>query len=187
MNQKLHERIEQLEMKNAVQNLNLLGRLLVDCREKSVWEHDTSTLPAGARRWRKKALEFAREHIRPLAPYADLHPHDYDPDPLLAAAARKGFQTLIFVPPIGTADYRGYFSRGPILQISVVAEEFATECGGLALLLLAHNLGIAPLLMSGSLHSIFRHLAPFYMKSYILGKPACMAFAITEPGAGQPA
>jgi len=68
--------------------------------------------------------------------------------------------------------------------VAVVGEEFATECGGLALLLLAHNLGIVPLLLSGSLRNIIGQLVPFYLKSYILGRPACMAFAITEPGAG---
>jgi len=68
--------------------------------------------------------------------------------------------------------------------MAVVGEEFATECGGLALLLLAHNLGMVPLLLSGSVSNILRQLIPFYLKSHLLGRPDCMAFAITEPGAG---
>jgi alkylation response protein AidB-like acyl-CoA dehydrogenase len=183
MNESLRERIEQLKMKNAAGNMNLFGRLLVDNREMSLWEHDTKTLPLGARRWRRRALKFSREHIRPLAPEADLHPHDYDPKPLLKAAARKGFQTQMLIPPFGSASI-GTYMKGAALPLAVCGEEFATECGGLALLLLAHNLGIVPLLLSGSLGSIFRHLVPFYFKSYVLGKPDCMAFAITEPGAG---
>jgi alkylation response protein AidB-like acyl-CoA dehydrogenase len=183
MNHALQERIEQLRMKNATGRMNLIGRMLVDNREMSLWEHDTRTLPWPARRWRRRALAFSREHIRPLAPEADLHPHDYDPKPLLSAAARKGFQTLLFVNPIGRASIP-VFLRGAALQIAVVGEEFATECGGLALLLLAHNLGIVPLLLSGSLRTIIRHFMPFYLKSHLLGRPECMAFAITEPEAG---
>jgi hypothetical protein len=90
MKQSMEERIEQLKLKNATQKMNIFGRLLVDNREMSLWEHDTKTLSWGVRRWRRKALKFAREYIRPLAPQADLHPHDYDPKPVLAAAANTG-------------------------------------------------------------------------------------------------
>jgi alkylation response protein AidB-like acyl-CoA dehydrogenase len=183
MNHSLEERIEQLKLKNATQQMNVFGRLLVDNREMSLWEHDTKTLTWGVRRWRRKALKFSREYIRPLAPQADLHPHDYDPKPIMAAAAKQGFQTLLLVPPLGRASLLPYF-KGTAFQVAVVGEEFATECGGLALLLLAHNLGIVPLLLSGSLRNIFRQMIPFYLKSHILGRPECMAFAITEPGAG---
>jgi alkylation response protein AidB-like acyl-CoA dehydrogenase len=183
MNKSLQERIEQLKPKNAAATMNLIGRLLADNREMSMWEHDTKTLPWGARRWRRKANKFAREHIRPLAPEADLHPHDFDPKPLLKKAARQGFQTLLYIPPIGSAS-TPTFLRETTLQIAVVGEELATECGGLGLLLLAHNLGIVPLLLSGSIMTILRHFFPFYLKSHFLGKPDTMAFAITEPGAG---
>ena len=183
MKQSMEERIEQLKLKNATQKMNIFGRLLVDNREMSLWEHDTKTLSWGVRRWRRKARKFAREYIRPLAPQADLHPHDYDPKPILAAAAMQGFQTLMLTPPLGTASTLQYY-KGTALQMSVVGEEFATECGGLALLLLAHNLGMAPLLLSGSVSNILRQMIPFYLKSHLLGRPDCMAFAITEPGAG---
>jgi alkylation response protein AidB-like acyl-CoA dehydrogenase len=149
----------------------------------SAWEHDTCTLPRGARRWRRRALAFAREHIRPLAPEVDLHPDDFDPRPLLSKAARGGFQTLIFISPIGRASIATYL-QGVGLQVAVVAEEFATECGGLALRLMAHNLGIAPLILSGNFHTILRHFVPYYLKSTFLGSPEVMAYAITEPGAG---
>jgi len=183
MKQSLEERIEQLKLKKATERMNFFGRLLVDNREMSLWERDTKTLSWGVRRWRRKALRFAREYIRPLAPKADLDPHGYDPKPLLSAAARNGFQTLLLIPPLGTASILPYF-RGTAFQVAVVGEEFATECGGLALLLLAHNLGIVPLLLSGSLRNIIGQMIPFYLKSYLLGRPECMAFAITEPGAG---
>lgn len=183
MNLSTQDRIGRLKPKSAAESLSRLGRLLMDNREMSVWEHDTKTLPRGARRWRRRALKFAREHIQPLAMEADLHPHDFNPKPLLSKAAGQGFQTLIFIPPIGTAGISTYL-RGLVFQLSVVAEEFATECGGLALLLLSHNLGIAPLLISGSLFTIIRHFIPYYLKSTFLGSPDTMAFAITEPDAG---
>jgi alkylation response protein AidB-like acyl-CoA dehydrogenase len=183
MNALIQERIERLKPKNAVISLNLLGRLMMDNREMSVWERDTKTLPRGARRRRRRALAFAREHIRPLAASADLNPYDFDPKPLLSKAARQGFQTLLSTPPIGTAHSTTYY-KNVSLQVAVVAEEFATECGGLALMLLAHNLGIAPLVLSGDLTTIFRHFIPYYLKLNFLGKPDTMAYAITEPGAG---
>jgi alkylation response protein AidB-like acyl-CoA dehydrogenase len=183
MKDDLKERIEDLKMKNATARLNIIGRLLVDNREMSLWEHDTRHLPRGAAKWRRRALEFARSEIRPRAAQADIDPHGFDPEPLLRASARKGFQTLICPNPLGSANTRAML-RGLSLQVAVTGEEFATECGGLCLLLLAHNLGIVPLLLSGHLTTYLRHFMPFYIKSRYFGSPATMAFAITEPGAG---
>ena len=132
----LEAKIERLKMKNASKTLNVLGRLLVDGREMTVWEHDTNTLPRGERKWRYRARAFAREYIRPLAAEADLHPHDFDPKPLLRAAVKAGFQTLLVVPPIGRASTISYLMR-PTFQLVLAAEEFTTEDGGLGLLLLA--------------------------------------------------
>ena len=63
MNNSLEERIEQIKMVNAAQRMNFFGRLLVDNREMSLWEHDTKLLSWGGRRWRRRALKFAREYI----------------------------------------------------------------------------------------------------------------------------
>lgn len=181
----LHERIEQLNPKNAALNMNLIGRMLLDRREMSLWEHDTATLPGSVRRLRRKARAFAQEHIRPLAPYADLHPHDYDPKPLLKAAAKEGFLNILLPRPIagGGAKFFPYF-KSVGLQIAILSEEFATECGGLGLLLMAHSLGVGPLVLAGSMDAYIRHLVPLFIKTRYLGKPECMAFCITEPGAG---
>ncbi|MBP7584981.1 MAG: acyl-CoA dehydrogenase family protein [Spirochaetes bacterium] len=180
------ERAELLKLRNSRATLTAMGRLLVDGRELSLWEQDTETLPRGARKWRGKARRFAQKFIRPLAPAADLDPHGFDPRPLVREATRQGFQTLILPFPLGTASPVTYLGS-TIIQVAVTAEEFATECGGLALLLMAHNLGIAPVLMSGHLRSFFRHMVPVYLKGAWLGRPTTMAFAITEPGAGSDA
>ena len=179
----LEAKIERLKMKNAAKTLNVLGRLLVDGREMTVWERDTNTLPRGERKWRYRARAFAREHIRPLAAEADLHPHDFDPKPLLRAAVKAGFQTLLVVPPIGRASTISYLMR-PTFQLVLAAEEFTTEDGGLGLLLLAHNLGIGPVFLCGHLPTYIRHFLPFYIKARWFGDISCMAFAITEPSAG---
>ncbi|MCP4132113.1 MAG: acyl-CoA/acyl-ACP dehydrogenase [bacterium] len=189
MNQKadtadtIEETIKKLHMKNAAGNLDLFGRAFIDNRELTLWEHDTLSLPRPARKWRKKARAFAREHIRPFALQADLDPEKFDPENLFKLAARQGFLSLMLVPPIGRANYRLFF-RNPAFLPAIVAEEFCTECGGLGLLLMAHNLGIAPLMLSGHISSYIRQFLPFYLKSTWLGNPRCMAFAITEPGAG---
>ena len=176
------QRKEILRMGNAIGNLNVLGRLFVDNREMTIWEHDSRLLPIGARIWRKRARKFAREYIRPAAPEADINPGDFDYRPLVKAASKKGFQSLIMTPPLGRSSI-GSTMKNLVLDMAVVAEEFATECGGIALLLLAHNLGIAPLALSGHIPTYIRHFIPIYAKTMI-GKPDIMAFAITEPGAG---
>ena len=177
---------DMLSLRNARDSLNRIGRLLVDGRALTLWEQDTLMLPRGARRWRKRARDFAREFIRPPAAAADLDPHGFDPAPLIREATRRGFQNLMLPFPFGRASV-GTSMKSTTLQIAVVAEEFATECGGLALLLLAHNLGAAPLLLSGSLPAWFRYLLPMYLRGTWLRKPTTMAFAITEPEAGSDA
>jgi alkylation response protein AidB-like acyl-CoA dehydrogenase len=180
------ERAELLKLRKARTTLTAMGRLLVDGRELTLWEQDTEMLPRGARKWRKKARHFAQEYIRPLAPAADLDPHGFDPQPLVREATRQGFQTLLLPFPLGTASPWTYL-KSTTIQVAVAAEEFATECGGLGLLLMAHNLGIAPVLLGGQLRSLFRHMVPAYLKGAWLGRPTTMAFAITEPGAGSDA
>jgi alkylation response protein AidB-like acyl-CoA dehydrogenase len=170
MDRQTRERIEKLRMANAVEQMETLGRLLVDGGEMTIWEHDTARLPLSVRPWREKARRFAREHIRPLAGGADLDPSDFDTGPILQLAAKHGFQNLLLHP------------RASLLQ-STIAEELATEDGGIALLILAHNLGVAPLVLAGHLPTWLRHLYPLY-RSLSRGKPLTMAFAITEPEAG---
>lgn len=62
-------------------------------------------------------------------------------------------------------------------------EEFGAQCGGLGLLLCGHELGLAPILVSGEVKSLWRFLLPLYRRTRA-GKPSAMAFAITEPAAG---
>ncbi|HON37877.1 MAG TPA: acyl-CoA dehydrogenase family protein [Deltaproteobacteria bacterium] len=176
-------RVDALRPVNASKHLDFFGKLLMDNREMTIWEHDTRLLPAGARIWRRRAKDFARRYIRPDAARADSRPREYDPRPIISQAARKGFQTLLLALPLGTAFPGSYFLKSASFQVAVVAEEFAVESGGIALLLMAHHLGCAPLILSGHTPTILRHLLPLYART-LKGKPEIMAFAITEPGAG---
>ena len=183
MKQGIEERIEQLKLRNASQKLNFFGRVLVDNREISMWEHDSKMLPRGDRKWRIKARRFAREQMRPIALQADRDPHGFDPKPLIRKSLKAGFQTLLMPRPLGSASFWGYLQK-PSFQVVLVAEEFMTEDGGLGLLLLAHNLGLAPIFLSGHLRTYFRHFIPFYIRARYFGDDSTWAFAITEPAAG---
>lgn len=172
-----------LSLRNSRESLTFLGKLLVDGRYRSLWDYDTKLLPWTVRKWRKRARKFAREFLQPLSKRADIDPYSFDPKPIIQEATNWGFQTIILPFPVGTAALFSYL-KSTTLQVAVIAEEFATECGGLALLLLAHHLGVAPLLLSGHLRTWIRFLLPMYIKAAWFGKPTTMAFAITEPEAG---
>lgn len=172
-----------LSLRNSKESLAFLGKLLVDGKYQSLWEYDTKLLPRKVQKWRRKAKTFSRLYIKPLSRSVDIDPYTFDPAPLLKEATRWGFQTIIMPFPFGSAALFPYL-HSTTLQVAVIAEEFATECGGLALLLLAHHLGVAPLLLSGHLPTWFKFLMPMYIKGAWFGKPTTMAFAITEPEAG---
>jgi alkylation response protein AidB-like acyl-CoA dehydrogenase len=63
------------------------------------------------------------------------------------------------------------------------AEEFSAADAGLGLALLAHDLGVAPLFVSGDWRAVFGWQRRIY-KQIDAGEPAICAYAITEPDAG---
>jgi alkylation response protein AidB-like acyl-CoA dehydrogenase len=63
------------------------------------------------------------------------------------------------------------------------AEELAVVDGGLMLLVCAHDLGVAPLILSGQMGTIRRHVLPAFRASE-RGEPHLFAYAITEPAGG---
>jgi alkylation response protein AidB-like acyl-CoA dehydrogenase len=162
--------------------LNALGRLLYDADPKTLWDRDTATLPWTFRRLRRRCRDFAAAHIAPFALQADLDPHGFDVHKLFVLAARAGFQTEFMPWPWGTLNPAG-FVRSMLMAPVLKAEEFCTACAGLGLSLLAHELGIAPLFVSGDRRAYFKWLGRIY-REIKAGEPAVAAFAITEPGAG---
>ena len=182
----LEERIEQLHIGNAKKNMDLIGRLLVDSRELTMWERDTRALPRNARKWRRKARSFAREHIRPLALEADLHPYDFDKEPIIKAATKKGLRSLMLPLPVGRTSIPGFLGS-TTLNIAVIGEELATECGGLCLSIMAHYLGLASVVISGSIRTWINHMLPININNAFFQSTKGLAYAITEPGAGSDA
>lgn len=171
-------------LRRSIDRLAPLGRFLYDTSTRSLWERDTATLPRYLRRRRRAYRDFAQRSLAPLSLDADARPGSVDLDPLLAASGRSGFQSEQLPPPLGTMPLWGL--RHPLFHTVLKAEEFTAACGGLGLALLAHDLGTAPLFLSGDLAATRRWLAPMY-KDLRSGIPRLAAFAITEPTAGSDA
>jgi alkylation response protein AidB-like acyl-CoA dehydrogenase len=170
------------ELRHAAGRLSVLGRALYDLDERSLWERETATLPRHLAQRRRHYRAFARRHLAPLAAAADADPAGYDPRPLLTAAARAGLQSEMLPPPWGTMPLASLASRS-LVHEALKAEELTAVCGGLGLSLLAHGLGMAPLLVAGDLAAVRRWLVPL-SRDNKAGRARLAAFAITEPAAG---
>jgi len=174
-----------LHPRAAFARLPSLVRPLVAYEPEPLWEADTRLLPLALRRYRRKVREFAARVLAPRALAADLAPHGPEEREVLLAAAREGYLTDLLPVPFGSISWSRL--RHPIaLAQSLKMEELCAACGGLGLLVGAHGLGCAPLLLSGDLGAVRRFLLPAYRRTRS-GDPQLFAFAITEPGAGSDA
>lgn len=169
-------------MTHSIERLRPLGRWLYDQGTEDLWERDTRTLPRYLQRRRRAYRSFAQEHIAPLAFGADQSPESYDPRPLLAKAGRRGFQSELLPWPLGRMPYRALLD-GKVFAVILKAEEFCAACGGIGLSLLAHDLGMGPLLLAGHIPSMLRWQCPINCAN-LRGDVKLVAFAITEPEAG---
>ncbi len=171
-----------LEMKYAAADLTSIGRMLFDNKEESFWDRDTAVLPRPMQKLRWRYRNFATQNLRSCSIDVEADLPNYDPWPLVHAAAKEGFMTEFMPPPFG--DFPVFIGMGSMVGSAVLrAEEFCAGCGGLGLLLLAHDLGVAPMIMSGDFRSIFKWQRKIY-KEIKAGEKAMASFAITEPGAG---
>ncbi len=166
----------------SMQRLKPLGRWLYDHSSQTLWERETRTLPRYLRGRRRAYRRFAQEQIAPLALQADQEPEAYDPRPLLVEAGRRGFQSELLPWPLGRMPYRALLG-GKVPAVVLKAEEFCAACGGIGLSLLAHDLGVGPLLLSGHVPTLLRWLWPLN-RANLRGDARLVAYAITEPGAG---
>ncbi len=123
---------------------------------------------------------FARREIRPRALEIDRRmgadPNAF-PWELATQGGRLGLLNLV-LPRVAGGDADRF-----CLRTSLVLEEVAAGCGGMATLFGAHALGITPLLVSGAAHwdGLLRDLARSARRDE---RPLIMACAITEPTAG---
>jgi alkylation response protein AidB-like acyl-CoA dehydrogenase len=166
----------------SIQRLKPLGRWLYDHRVETLWERDTRTLPRYLQKRRRAYRHFAQKEIAPLAFQADQAPRSHDPRPLLARAGRLGFQSELLPWPMGKMPYRALV-EGKVFAIALKAEEFSAACGGLGLSLLAHDLGMGPLLLSGHVPTLLRWHWPINRANQ-RGDVKLVAYAISEPEAG---
>lgn len=166
----------------SIERLKPMGRWLYDGSTKTLWERDTRTLPRYLQKRRRTYRRFAQEAIAPLAFAADQAPDEYDPRPLLAAAGRRGFQSELLPWPLGRMPFQALLN-GKVFSAVLKAEEFCAAGGGIGLSLLAHDLGMAPLMLAGDLSAILRWFWPIN-RANLRGEVQLAAYAITEPGAG---
>ncbi len=172
----------QTDFRHAISTLKPLGRWLVNAYNISTWEHDTKTLPASYRSLRRKYRAFAREHLVPIALGVDRDIGHFDPYPLLKKAGRAGLLSEFMVKPIGSASFYGLLHHMTFPAV-LKAEELTSVCGGLGLLILDHDLGVAPIMLAGDLFQYLKWMGKIaYANRY--GDLCLAAFAITEPSAG---
>ncbi len=163
-------------------------RMVFGSQEPDLWELETRRLPRSLQALRRRARAFAVEELQPLALAVDAMPHwpvGHQPpelERLLVTAGRAGWLSDMLPRPLGSGS--PLVNRHPLpMTASLKVEELSRVCGGLMLLLSAHMLGQAPLILSADLGAIRRRLLPG-IRSNLYGAPYLFAFAITEPGAG---
>lgn len=174
--------------RKAFTDMSVLSKPLVRYEPMELWEQDTARLPKVLANYRREVRTFAETHLKPIASEMDMAVHSSQGElspillSLLVKAAKQGFFSDMLPAPIGSVPLSRY--RYPLAwQQAIKVEELARTCGGLMLLLSAHNLGVAPLLMAGDLAAARKFLLPA-LKENKAGKPHLFAFAITEPSAG---
>ncbi|HUT51899.1 MAG TPA: acyl-CoA dehydrogenase family protein [bacterium] len=166
----------------AKDKLALIGRLMVRRRHGDFWEEETRTLPRGLRRLRRRYKKFADELFRPLALAVDRDPASLDKERLFREYAARGLATELLPWPLGTMKW-GAVRQGGLIASMLKTEELAAACPGLTVMVGAHDLGMGPLLVSGSWDALRRWVLPTYRRLR-RGEKCVWAFAITEPGAG---
>ncbi len=177
-----------LSPRTAFARLPRVARAMAEYALADPWELDTASLPPSLGRVRRKARAFAERHLAPVALTIDARGHGPPGAPgpeamgVLRAAAREGLLDDLLPRPFGSADPRLF--RHPLHFASALkVEELAAVDGGLMLLVSAHSLGVAPLLLAGDLGALRRFVLPLF-RSCARGEPKICAFAITEPMAG---
>lgn len=177
-----------LSPRAAFAGLSRLTAPLVRYAAVDPWEEDTRRLPRALAEHRRRMRAFAETHVASRAAAADLAPHPpvgaLRPglDQLLVVAGRAGLFSDLLPRPLGAAA-PSLLRHGLAFPQALKVEELAAVDGGLMLLLSAHGLGVAPVMLAGDLGLIRRRLLPAF-RACERGAPHLFAFAITEPQAG---
>ncbi|HRP68913.1 MAG TPA: acyl-CoA dehydrogenase family protein, partial [Turneriella sp.] len=148
----------------------------------ATWNIDTNRLPAALKSYRQKCRAFAQRYIQPHALSLDTQKDKTVQEAILAAAGKQGLLSDMLPWPLGSASIATMLEPLHWVQ-SIKMEEFCAACGGLGLMLGAHGLGMAPLVLSGDMRALVKFVLPMNRENSA-GKMHVAAFAITEPGAG---
>jgi acyl-CoA dehydrogenase len=177
-----------LSPRHAFERLNVFVRQLVRYEPSDPWERDTDSLPKALADYRRHVRAFAVRKLQPRSLSADLDPHlspgECSPSnrELLRDAGREGLLSDLLPRPLGSMAAR-LLGHPLYLQQALKTEELAAVDGGLMLLICAHDLGAAPVALSGEMRAIRTHLLPAF-RACESGEPHLFAFAITEPDGG---
>src|SRR5690606_41305583 len=118
------------------------------------------------------AREFARDHVIPVA--AEHDRAETYPEEVVAAAHEVGLLNVSVPQDVGGP------GLGMVDEV-VIGEELGYGCMGIYTILMASELGIAPLLIAGTPEQQRRFLSP------LLEGPRLAAFALSEPNNGSDA
>lgn len=127
----------------------------------------------------RDCAEFNERHVTPVALELDRRmekDHGYEAWDIIRAGTGYRFLSLIIPTLVGG-------TGGLAVLFSLAMEEMCSACPGVANIFGAHALGIAPLLVAGSMshwETVLREVTESEKK----GVPVIMALAITEPSAG---
>ncbi len=127
----------------------------------------------------RDCAEYNERYVLPRALEIDRvaeKDHEYFAWDLVEAGLKYNFLSLIIPTLVGGVG-------GLAVLFSLAMEEMCSACPGVANIFGAHALGIAPLLVAGSLQHWLTFLREVTEKEK-QGKPVIMALAITEPSAG---
>jgi alkylation response protein AidB-like acyl-CoA dehydrogenase len=166
----------------AFERLDPKVRALVTYEPQALWELDTAALPKALGEYRRRMRDFAQSVLRPHALELDCDTHGPKSMEILAEAARQGLLSDLLPAPFGTLPLR-LATRPPQLVLSIKMEELCAACAGLGIMICVHALGTMPLLLTGNVSTIFRHVISAN-KANRKGAERLYAFAITEPGGG---
>jgi acyl-CoA dehydrogenase len=119
-----------------------------------------------------EARKFTKKEILPVA--AKFDESSYFPVEIIQKAHSLGFLNLI-----QEAEYRG--SGLSLYDCCLVIEEIASGCSGVATSMVANDLALTPITLSGTAEQKKKFLEPLMVKGGLA------SFCLTEPGAGSDA
>lgn len=174
--------IDRYEPAIAMRHMRELTRFLAGYAPSTIWEVDTAAFPGPLQQYRRSCRIFAQSWLKPYALTMDAIKNSALRDVILREAGKGGFLSDMLPWPLG-AGSPGVFLKPLHFFSAIKMEELCAACGGLGLMIGAHGLGMAPIVLSGEVAAWWRFAVPMN-QSNLRGDIRIAAYAITEPAAG---